>query len=66
MGYTLALKGCRIFARNNMYANNPISQGTPECKYGKVDNKISQGAIKQTTDIMAHSSTLDKTKTALP
>lgn len=49
-----------------MYANNPISQGTPECKYGKVDNKISQGAIKQTADIMAHSSTLDKTKTALP
>lgn len=49
-----------------MYANNPISQGTPECKYGKVDNKISQGAIKQATDTMAHPSTLDKSKMALP
>jgi hypothetical protein len=46
-----------------MYANNPISQGTPECKYGKVDNKISQGAMKQPADTLGSFICTGKPKT---
>jgi len=48
-----------------MYANNPISQGTPECKYGKVGNKISQRTIKQTADTLGPFICTGKPKTEL-